>query len=600
MRFFPFYLTHSNSPRARASRTVITAIAAFLILAGAALAASPGPGPQVGTNLGYLNDLAGEWPFVDVFKTSSPWYLSGPNCGWNCSGLNTDDDGWVTFLGPGQHASTFVFTQVPGAMPHASINDHYHVYYDGVGQIEYDGSASLVSHQPGHDVVAVDPNSDLAFAITILSTGLPGTIAPATDYISNIRVIAPGGVCSNDPFLSCQTAASCPSNPVSSSPTCDLFADNTNYETQIFHPDFLANARMFDVVRVMDWMETIEGDIINYDDHPTVQSARWSPAPASIMAELANRLDADLWINIPHVADTSFAAAFAADLVPVLETDRKLYVEYANEVWNWSFPVYSYTTTMGCAAYPTLDCDDPDQKDLARARYTVDRSLAIWGDFAAAFDALPAPSSSANQLVRVLASLIGDTDLHQALLSHRNVYQSTDAFAIAGYFGWSIGGDDVVQTWGYQTPADLDPIFARLTQEVDDTLWDMESDRQFLAGNSLYSSIDLVLYEGGQGLVARDNNEDPIDPDGPTGPQLSPLEHANRVFNAANRDPRMGDMYARLLDTWRDRGGVLFNHYVNCRSYRPWQRYGALEHQRQPHNQSAKYWALRTFINNLP
>ena len=589
-----------SSLRLIASRVLLVTLGLFLMSSNATLAASPGSGTQVGTNLGYLNDLAGDWPFVDVFKTSSRWYLSGPNC-WDCPGLDVDDEGWLRTIPAGHYAHTFVFSQVPNAMPHDSSSQYYHVYYDGVGELDYDGSAQLVSHQTGYDVVEVDPTSAESFAITIVrtaSTGLPGDTTPASEYIRNIRVIAPGGVCSNDPFQACMTAIDCPTG---GAPTCDLFTDNDNYLTQIFHPRFLANVEPFDVVRLMDWSQTIEGDTTDYTDYPTEQSARWHQAPATIMAELANRLDADIWINIPHYGDSNFARAFADDLAPALEIGRKVYVEFANEVWNWDFPVYAATTADGCNAYPALDCTTEAGSDTARARQTVDRSIDIWGDFVAAFNAV-ASGTGNDRVVRVLASQIGNHDLHGELLTHRNVYQTVDAFAVGGYFGWFIGGDDIVQSWGYEPASALDPLFARLQQEVDDTLGDLEWDYLYLANNPNYASIPLVLYEGGQGLVAwGENQEGPLDPnDGIT----SAWEHSAKVFAAANRDPRMGDMYDRLLAGWQTRaGGVLFNHYVNTRAHRPWQHYGALEHQRfldDPNNSAPKYEALIDFINSLP
>lgn len=576
-------------------RYLATVLTVSLVLSGVAMAASPGPGPQVGTNLGYLNSVAGDWPFVDVFKTSSRWYLSSATC-WDCPGLDVDSQGWVKSLPAGHVAHTFVFSLVPNAMPHDSISQYYHVYYDGVGLLDYDGSARLISHQSGHDVVEVDPASDESFAITIIrtaSTGEPNDTTPPTEYIRNIRVIAPGGVCSNDPFQACMAASDC---PASGTPTCDLFVDN--YQTQIFHPRFLANVEPFDVVRLMDWSQTIEGDVTDYNNYPTEQSARWNQAPATVMAKLANRLDADIWINIPHVGDANFARGFADDLAPVLEPGRKVYVEYANEVWNWEFPVYAYATDEGCDDYPLLDCNTEAGSDTARARYTVDRSIAIWDDFYAAFDALPQDSGAA-RVVRVLASQLGSHDLHGELLSHRNVYGSVDAFAVGAYFGWFIGGDDVVQSW---TPANLTPLFDRLALEVTDTVADMAWDRSYLAGNQNYASIPLVFYEGGQGLVAwGDNQEGPLDPDDGI---TSPWEHAAEIFAAANRDSRMGDMYDELLSKWQtDGGGRLFNHYVNCRSFRPWQHYGALEHQRfldDPNNEAPKYEALIDFIAGLP
>ena len=126
----------------------------------------------------------------------------------------------------------------------------------------------------------------------------------------------------------------------------------------------------------------------------------------------------------------------------------------------------------------------------------------------------------------------------------------------------------------------------------------MAWDRLFLSnlGSHDYSSIPLVFYEGGQGMVAWGTNADETeDSDG-----VSNLDRTNALFDAANRDPRMGDRYQELLDGWRLHGGdVLFNHYVNCRVYNPWGRYGALEHQRQDHSSSPKYSTLMSFIDSL-
>ena len=577
----------------------------LVFVAHAVAAAPPGPGPQIGSNLGFLSDNSGEWPFVDVFKTSSGWFQSGA-CGWQCDTLDLDANGWVRSLDPGEMAHAFIFTNSGGRMPHGpGDDDTYVILYDGVGVLDYDGVSEVVSQSPGRDVVRVDPASQDAFSITLLRTAAtfdPEEVVDPDDYIQNLRVIAPGGVCSNDPFQACMSHGDCAG-------TCDSFEQN--HAQQIFHPTFLNNVRNYDVLRLMDWMQTIEAPVSSYADYPTPSSARWNQAPAAIMAELANRLDVDIWINIPHNADQSLIDGLAADLATNLSPSRKLYLEYSNEVWNPAFPAYTDGAVAGCSIYSDLtDACDQDQTagnglyceghaeqpipacDTARKRFTSSRSKAIWTAFEDAFDQQLANSGD-GRIVRVLASWNGNTTLHDELLSFEDTYLEVDAFATAGYFGWPLGGDPVVQSWNPQNPSHMDALFTRLATEVQTTLDDMAADRQFLLtpGPRDYSSIPLVFYEGGQGLFAWGANE----------ASQAALDHANALFDAANRDPRMADRYQELLDGWRQRAGdVLFNHYKNCQAYRPWDRYGALEHQRQPHGTSPKYTALMNFISGLP
>lgn len=50
------------------------------------------------------------------------------------------------------------------------------------------------------------------------------------------------------------------------------------------------------------------------------------------MLDLANRLDADPWFCIPHLADDDFVRRFAELVKQRLEPERSVYVEYSNEV----------------------------------------------------------------------------------------------------------------------------------------------------------------------------------------------------------------------------------------------------------------------------
>jgi hypothetical protein len=62
------------------------------------------------------------------------------------------------------------------------------------------------------------------------------------------------------------------------------------------------------------------------------------------------------------------------------------------------------------------------------------------------------------------------------------------------------------------------------------------------------------------------------------------------LFDAANRDPRMGAFYTRYLDAWKTGGGGLFMHFSDFGSVSRFGRWGALE--LAPQTASPKYDAL--------
>ncbi|MEM1180042.1 MAG: hypothetical protein AAGM22_17000 [Acidobacteriota bacterium] len=588
---------------------------ASLTAAAPASAAPPAAGPQVGTNLAFLSSSSGDWPFVDVFKTSDGWFASG-DCGWDCGTLDLDADGWVRSLDPGQMATAIVFDRVPGAMPHTDVSQSYNVFYDGVGALDYDGSVVHVeSVAPGHDRVRIDPQSDQPFFITVVLTAAtwdPDEAVPPSEYIRNIRVIAPGGVCSDDAFRYCHDSLPCGSGA-----TCELFAAGSNYQSQRFHPRFLENVRPFSVLRFMDWLDTIEGGLESASDLTQVSHARWNVAPVSVMADLVNRLDVDAWVNVPHLASNALVQDMASIFASELNLGRRVFVEFSNETWNETFPAYGELGRRGCLFFGHLTascyrydaqgqvastlCEDHATDpiagcDTARILYTTERAMDSWQIFETAFDAQQLPGGNGNssaQLVRVLASQAGHTALHEALLDHRDAYATVDVFATAAYFGWPLGGDPIVQDWDPDDVDDMADLDLRLQLEVADTVADMALDRQFLLQHDLgqYAHIPFVLYEGGQGLVAR----------GPNAANETALDHANAVFDAANRSPAMALHYRQLLDDWRLVGGdTLFNHYVNVRRYNEDERYGALESMLQDPMTSQKYRELTRFIDALP
>eukprot|EP00040_Diaphanoeca_grandis_P008054 m.43639 g.43639 ORF g.43639 m.43639 type:complete len:336 (+) comp19429_c1_seq2:37-1044(+) len=61
--------------------------------------------------------------------------------------------------------------------------------------------------------------------------------------------------------------------------------------------------------------------------------------PWETLIELANEADRDLWVNIPPNATQEYVVGLATLLKETLKPNLNIFVEYANEVWNWMFKV---------------------------------------------------------------------------------------------------------------------------------------------------------------------------------------------------------------------------------------------------------------------
>ncbi len=64
------------------------------------------------------------------------------------------------------------------------------------------------------------------------------------------------------------------------------------------------------------------------------------------MSTLSNTVDVDPWICIPHLATDDYVTQAAQFWLANLDSERTIYVEYSNEVWNLLFTQTSYSLNM--------------------------------------------------------------------------------------------------------------------------------------------------------------------------------------------------------------------------------------------------------------
>jgi len=91
----------------------------------------------------------------------------------------------------------------------------------------------------------------------------------------------------------------------------------------------------------------------------------------------------------------------------------------------------------------------------------------------------------------------------------------------------------------------------------------------------------MIAYEGGQHLWSMSGQ---------------PVPELDAVFNATDRDPRLGALYACYLKDWTEASGGLFMHLLDCRNYENSGNWGALQYITQSRAEAPKYDALQRFI----
>ncbi len=490
----------------------------------------------IGTNLTGISDWSPEWPFVDAFKSSRAWISSTEQTWDDKRPLDVDEHGWVRSLKPGQWARTLMFWElgnVPGVGAPFPSGD-YVVRYRGKGTLEVWPQAPS-SVEPGRIVVHVDANNGTGLGLILKATD------PA-DPIRDIRVFMPG------------------------------FDESDATNPQRFHPVFLERLRHYKALRFMDWQNTNDSKLRTWSERPEPNDARFTNGvPVEAMVELANTLDADAWFCMPHLADDDYVTRFANYVARNLEKDRAVYIESSNEVWNAQFQQARWAA------------DEGQKKKLASDAYQAQmrqhsaRSVHVFKLFAAAF---AAAGQNAPRLVRVMGAQAANAWTSGEALAWKDAWRTTDAVAIAPYFGGELGQPDQRARVAAMS---LDDFMATLQTES------LPMIQTWLAAHAKVSTrygTPVIAYEGGQHLVG-------------IGPVVDD-KAVNALFDEANRDPRMNHVYSLYLKAWKDAGFGLFVHFVGTTRSSKWGRWGAAESQLQPRAKAPKLDALLTFIEQNP
>jgi hypothetical protein len=490
--------------------------------------ALPARSPYVGMNLSGLAYWTSEFPFADLVKNSGGWLPSMRGNG-PAGTLRFTPDGYPAALEPGQSARLAVAWVGSGYATGTWV-----VRWDGEGEIGFPLTrARVVSHVPGRIELDVVPSREPMFVS--IETTRP------ENPVRNLRFLWPG--------------------------------TEATHATQPFNPVFLERLAPFSGLRFMDWGVTNHSPLERWADRPTTAALSWvAPrgVPIETMLDLANTLQADPWLCVPHKADDDFIERHAALVKARLDPGLVATVEYSNEVWNRGFGQSKW------ALEQSKERGLPTPSGMGSAWY-AERVRHIAETYGRVFG----PAERRRWRVVVCAQAAW-TKFAEEVLAWKDTASVVDALAIAPYFQAAAAADRKnVEATLALAPADL---IEQMRASVRGKVKAMVVENAKLAARY---KLRLDAYEAGTH-------------DTTFWFPREKQDAATALFAAAHTDPVMREVYREYLETWIAVGGERLYHYNDISHGDKWGFWGALDRVTQDPATAPKYQGLLDTIAAHP
>ena len=463
-------------------------LAGALIACGSTALFANGP---TGINLAGLADWSEEIKFTDAFKQSREWtyHEITPGAEWSIDRtIPLNENGWPieTPWNDGDNPPIIPRVLMLWGLEGGYPSGDFRLIVKGSGQVRLWGDARGTYNTPVDTIVTVENPS--TGVVIELEQSL------AEDPIHDIKFILPDYV--------------------------------DTYETEIFHKELISFLEPFQNIRYMDWLSTNFSDVVTWDDRTPPEyytQAKRTGASWELLIELTNTTMKDPWICIPHLADDDYIRNLAELLKENIHPDLKIYIEYSNELWNGSFEQNREVAELAEARGYT-----GERWELAW-QYTAARSAEMFDIFEDVFD-------NDNRLIKVLPTQAANDWVTGRIIEHMNDTKynpsgvKADAIAIAPYFGGAVA--NAIADSGLVESISVDEILDRADSSLSRSFQWMDEHK------ALADSLGMIVigYEGGQHLVG-------------VGEAQNDTTLAMKLI-AANRHPRMGDLYCKYLDYW--------------------------------------------------
>jgi PKD repeat protein len=447
-------------------------------------------------------------PFKDFFKSCGTWITYDPNppggnFTWNTGNqqhIPADANGYATVVpftvpnGSGQNNMRGILS-AGGFLP---VGVPLRLLYDGVGTLQMQGNVTVTNNQPGQIDFTANNADNIFFNLTASQSG---------NHVRNIRVIET--------------------------------ANAGDYLTQPFRQGFLDKCAPFHTLRFMDWARTNGSDQVQWANRtlPGYYSQAESPnggAAYEYIIQLANLLDKNIWVCIPHQSDDNYITQMATMFRDQLDPGLTVYIEYSNETWNWIFEQAHWVADNGPQniSYP--------RRYVERATHGFDIWMQVWG-------------AQNSRLKRVLGTQNGYDWVTEEILAHADP-DKYDYISPSWYVGLDHGSTGVPNLQALGAAATTADVLAN-ANHVFETFY---PHWQMVYRTAKLYNKGVVNYEGGQHFT-----------DFSVPPYIQAMYDAQVL-------PGMYDLYDRMLDSLRRLGSELPMAFVLTG---PWQSiYGSWGH----------------------
>lgn len=289
-------------------------------------------------------------------------------------------------------------------------------------------------------------------------------------------------------------------------------------EKETYTKEFIDMHKGFGVLRFMELQNTNRTKIQNWEERAKItdvfqnnKGLAWEYA-----IDICNKLNSDIWINIPHMATDNYITELANLLKENLDKDLKIYVEYSNEPWNLAFFQNPYIKMKGI-----------ERGIVAKNEYFVAaiesavRLKEISVIFSKAFGA-----ESINSKIRpVLGGQIVWTDVVESALQ----YIDKNYGKPSKYF-YAFGGGAYISATG-QGLASLDEIYYEAIKNIENAPQRLKYERNMNLSKKY--GMKFISYEGGIDIVGLD---------------FKIKNNLSKEF--ITKDPRMAELIKKHLEQW--------------------------------------------------
>ncbi len=290
------------------------------------------------------------------------------------------------------------------------------------------------------------------------------------------------------------------------------------------------------------------------------------------IAEISNDANIDSWVTIPHLVDDNYIRNFARVLNEKLDSDRKVYVEYSNEVWNTAGPFRQtqYAEAMG------------RHEGIGIHAFKAKRSAEIFKIFEEEF--------GDGRVINVVAGQAANPWIAEQYFkalensSYNPSGVGPEAYAIAPYFGYNLA--DLIEEGDFERLS-VSQILDLVIEEADERTARMTRMNREVADEY---DVSLFAYEGGQHLVIPGNLE--------WSDNEKFESYLNKLYEI-NRHDKMKTAYDMYFVAWYENGGGLFLQYTYVGFQSKHGSWGMLEYQNQPIDEAPKYAAYLQAMKQL-